>query len=53
MSKLTEQQLNEISKTVHDKMIADSTNQMAQAIVELSLNTIVEFIKEYQKQIED
>ena len=50
MSKLTEQQLNEIYKTVHDKMIADSTNQMRQAIVEISLDAIVEFMKEYQKQ---
>lgn len=53
MMKLPDEQLVEISKTVHGKMISESTNQMIQATVEISLDVIVEFMKEYQKQIGD
>ncbi len=50
MSKLTEEQLNEISKTVYNKIVSDSENQLKQAVAEISLDIIVEFMKEYQKQ---
>lgn len=49
MSKLTEEQLNEISKTVYNKIVSDSENQLKQAVAEISLDIIVEFYERISK----